>query len=132
MTTFETPQEYVAAILEEVLRDERATPAALALLEDALERFPDSAAIWCLRGDVFQLGEDEDGAAFESAEASYLKAAELDPRSPEPHESLGHLYDAIYDEPERAAKCFRKAIALGAGATAHEGLAEVLAEIDES
>ncbi len=132
MTTFATPQQYVAAILEEVLRDERSTPAAVALLDEALARFPESAALWCLRGDVHQLGEDEDGAAFETAEASYLKAAELDPRNPEPHESLGHLYDAIFDEPARAAECFRKAIALGAGPSAHEGLAEVLAQLDES
>ncbi len=132
MTTFENPKQYVAAILEEVLRDERATSAALALLDEALARFPASAALWCLRGDVFQLGEDEDGADYETAEASYLKAAELDPRNPEPHESLGRLYDALLDEPERAAECFRKAIALGAGPSAHEGLAEVLSQLDES
>jgi tetratricopeptide (TPR) repeat protein len=132
MTTFENPKQYVAAILEEVLRDERATPAALALLDEALTRFPESAALWCLRGDVHQLGEGEDGAAYETAETSYLKAAELDPRNPEPHESLGHLYDAILDEPQRAAECFRKAISLGAGDSAREGLAEVLAQLDES
>jgi Flp pilus assembly protein TadD len=132
MTTFETPQQYVAAILEEVLRDEKATPAALALLGEALARFPDDAMLWCLRGDVYQLGEDDDGAGYETAEVSYLKAAELDPRNPEPHESLGHLYDAIFDEPERAAECFRRAISLGAGESAREGLADVLAQLDES
>jgi Tfp pilus assembly protein PilF len=131
MTTYDNPRQYAAAILEEVLRGERATPAALAMLDEALARFPDSAALWCLRGDVYQLGDDEDGAAFEAAEASYRKAAELDPANPEPHESLGHLYDAIFEEPERAAESFRRAIALGAGDTAREGLAEALAELDE-
>jgi hypothetical protein len=33
---------------------------------------------------------------------------------------------------DRAAECFRKTIALGAGESAREGLAEVLAQIDES
>jgi len=131
MTTYEAPKQYVAAILEQVLRDERATPAALALLDEALARFPDSAALWCLRGDVLQLGDEEDGTAFEDSEVSYLKAAELDPANPEPHESLGRLYDAIFDEPERAAESYRKAIALGAGESAREGLAEVLSQLDE-
>ena len=131
MTAFESEKQYVAAILEEVLRDERATPPALALLDEGLARFPSSAALWCLRGDVLQLGDDEDGAAFENAEASYLKAAELEPGNPEPHESLGRLYDAIFDEPERAVESFRKALALGAGESAREGLAEALAQLDE-
>jgi Flp pilus assembly protein TadD len=131
MPTFEDQQQYVAAILEEVLRDERATPRAVALLDEGLARYPASAALWCLRGDVLQLGDEDDGAAFETAEASYLKAAELEPGNPEPHESLGRLYDAIFDEPERAADSFRRAIALGAGESAREGLAEVLAQLDE-
>jgi tetratricopeptide (TPR) repeat protein len=132
MMTFESESQYIGAILEDVLRDERATPKALALLDEALARFPASAALWCLRGDVLQLADEDDGAAFETAEASYLRAAELEPRNPEPHEGLGRLYDAIFDEPARAAESFRKAISLGAGPSAHEGLAEVLAQLDES
>jgi tetratricopeptide (TPR) repeat protein len=131
MPRLEDPKQYTAAVLEDVLREERLTPTARALLDEALSRFPDSAALWCLRGDVLQLADEDDGAAFEEAEAAYLKAAELEPRNPDPHEGLGRLYDAIFDEPERAAEAFRKAISLGAGASAHEGLAEVLAELDE-
>ena len=80
---------------------------------------------------VVAVGGEEDGAAFETAEASYLRAAQLEPGNPEPHESLGRLYDAIFDEPERAAESFRKAIALGAGPSAHEGLAEALEQLEE-
>jgi Flp pilus assembly protein TadD len=127
----DTPEAFRAAILDEVVRDERATEAAMALIAEALRRFPDSAKLWCLHGDVLQLRVEDEERGLEQAGESYLKAAELAPADPEPYESLGHFCDAVLDDPQQAVEYFRKAIALGAGESAREGLAEALAQLDE-
>lgn len=129
--TLDTPDAFRAAILDEVVREERATEASLALIDEALRRFPDSARLWCLHGDLLQLCVDDEERGLEQAGDSYLKAAELAPGDPEPYESLGHFCDAVLDDPQQAAEYFRKAIALGAGESAREGLAEALAQLDE-
>jgi len=125
--SFDTPEAFREHILSRVLRDETATPGTLALLDDALRLFPASAALWCLRGDLVQLCDDD--TRLEEVVESYLKAAELDPRNPEPLESLGHFYDGVLDDPAAAEPYFRQAIALGAGESARDGLAEVLEQL---
>lgn len=130
-TRFESPESYRTAILDEVVRAQCATPASLALIEEALEKFPASAALWCLHGDLLQLCLDDDRRSPEDAADSYLKATELEPNNPEPYESLANYFDGVMDDPQQAAEYFRKAIALGAGDSAREGLVEVLAELDE-
>ena len=127
----DTPEAFRAAILDEVVRAEHATDAALALIDEALRRFPESARLWCLHGDLLQLRVDDEEQGLEQAGDSYLRAAELAPDDPEPYESLGHFHDAVMDDPGRAAEYFRKAVALGAGESAREGLAEALAQLDE-
>lgn len=123
-----SPQACREHIVAEVLRDEVATAATLALLDEALLRFPTSAALWCLRGDLMQLAS-EDAPPLDEVVESYLKAAELEPGNPEPLESLGHFYDGVLDDPAGAEPYFRRAIALGAGSTAEQGLAEVLEQL---
>ena len=127
----DTPEAFRAAILEDVVREERATEASLALIDEALRRFPGSAKLWCLHGDLLQLCVDDERCGIEQAADSYLKAAELAPADPEPYESLGHFLDGVMDDPEQAAEYFRRAIALGAGESAREGLAEALEQLEE-
>lgn len=125
----DTPEAFKAAILDEVVREQRATEASLALIDEALRRFPRSAQLWCLHGDLLQLCLDDPRKSPEDAGDSYLKAAELEPKNPEPYESLGHFFDGVMDDPEQAAEYFRKAIALGAGPSADKGLAAALAQL---
>ena len=129
--TLDTPEAFRAAILDEVVREQAATEASLALIDEALRRFPASAALWCLHGDLLQLCIDDEVREPDGAADSYLKAIELDPANPEPYESLGHFCDGVLDDPEQAAEYFRKAIARGGGESARDGLAEALAQLDE-
>jgi Flp pilus assembly protein TadD len=122
---------FIERIRTEVVRAGGATEIAFRLLDEALLHHPGSVALWCLRGDVLQLAPDEEARTFDEAEASYLKAAALAPSDPEPIESLAHFYDNVLDDPLRAESYFRQAIALGAGDSAHEGLAQVLEELAE-
>lgn len=114
-----------------VLRDGFAGAEAMALLDEALAAHPESSALWCLRGDLIQLQDDDGRIEIDEAAECYLKAAALAPDEPEPIESLGHFYDCILDDPAGAVQYFRKAIALGAGQSARDGLAEVLEQLDD-
>ncbi len=125
----DTPQSIAARIRAMVRTEGVATRKALMGAETALVRFPGSATLWCLRGNLIQLSDDVDTYDLEDAERSYLKAAELEPANPEPVEELGHFYDAIMDDPARAEPFFRKAISLGGGRSAEEGLAQVLEQL---
>jgi hypothetical protein len=125
----DTPESAVLRIRAEVARQGRVNRKALLLVETALVRFPHSVALWCLRGDLIQLSEDDDLYSLESAAESYLTASTLNPTNPEPFESLGHFYDTVMDDPARAEPFFRKALSLGAGQSASQGLASVLEQL---
>ncbi len=125
----EKPEEVAAQIGETVTKKDCVSAEDLELVERALEAHPDSVELWCLRGDLIQISNDEGRYRLEDAEASYTRAAEIDPEDPEAFESLGFFYDAICADPGKAEPFFRRAIDLGAGESAHEGLAEVIAEL---
>ncbi|HEX7154715.1 MAG TPA: hypothetical protein VF618_24730 [Thermoanaerobaculia bacterium] len=114
--------DFIRRIKEEITRAEHASEDVLADIEEELERNP-SAALWILRGDAIQLSDLED-EELDEAEASYRQALELEPNSAEALESLGHFMLDMNDEPQTAADYFRRAIALGAGKSAREGLRE--------
>jgi Flp pilus assembly protein TadD len=123
------PEEIAAEIGERIAETEKVTAEDLEAAERALETYPDSVELWCLRGDLIQLSDEDNSYELKDAEASYIKAKELDPEDPEPYESLGFYFDAILGDPAKAEPYFRKAIKLGAGESAHQGLAEVLAQL---
>lgn len=121
--------EFVRRMKSEISRAEHASPDVLDRIEDELERDP-SAELWILRGDAIQLSEADD-SDLEEAARSYLEAIELDPGSAEAYESLGHFTFAVNDDPRESVEYFRKAIALGAGPSAREGLREAEEELEE-
>ena len=115
------------SIRAELVGHEGATPEILREIEAALEESP-SAELWILRGDAIQLS---DGGAYTLADAeqSYARAAELEPSLPEPFESLGHFHFAVMDDAARAKTFFERAIALGGGESARQGLEEAVSEL---
>ncbi|HEY0140914.1 MAG TPA: hypothetical protein VGF48_08460 [Thermoanaerobaculia bacterium] len=121
--------DFVRRIKNEIFRAEEASPAVLAQIDEELERQP-SAALWILRGDALQLSEDDEYDP-QDAETSYLKALELDPQSAEAYESLGHFTFAVNDDARASVQYFQRAIELGAGESAREGLREALDELAE-
>lgn len=119
--------DFIRRMKGEITRTEHASAALLAEIEDELERAP-SAELWILRGDALQLS-DSDEDDLDEVEASYRKAIELDPNSADAYESLGHFILAMDDDAEASLEYFRKALALGAGDSAREGLREAEAEL---
>lgn len=120
-------EEFVRRIKTEITRARRASSEVLAQIDEELQGQP-SAELWILRGDALQL-YDGDEYDLEDAEASYHQALELDPQSADAWESLGHFTFAVSDDARGSLQYFRKAIELGAGASAREGLREAEEEI---
>lgn len=116
--------------LKAVYPKHEATPEVLALAELAVTECPESAKLWCLRGDLIQLGSAESNYKLDDSLQSYKKALKIDPSNSEAHESIGYFYDVHSDNLESAEKSFRKAIKCGAGKDSYYGLARVLAELN--
>jgi tetratricopeptide (TPR) repeat protein len=106
-----------------------ATPEILRQIDAALEERP-SAELWILRGDAIQLS-DGNTHTIADAEQCYERALELDPSSCEPYQSLGHFHYAVMDDAVTAKLFFERAIALGAGESARDGLREVISELHD-
>ena len=115
------------SIRYEIRRRKAATPEILRQIEAALEESP-SAELWILRGDAIQLS-DGDTYTLADAEQSYLRAAELEPSSPESYESLGYFQPTVMDDAAEAKTFFERAIALGAGQSAKHGLQRAVSEL---
>lgn len=114
-------------VRDAIARDGHASEEMLRRIEEELLVRP-SAELWILRGDAIQL-MDALTYSLEEAEASYRKAAELAPTSPAPYESLGWFTYAVMDDARGSLEFFRKAVELGAGESALEGLHGVQEEI---
>lgn len=100
---------------------------ALDLAETAMQTFPDSAALWCRRGELLLLSEDQDCAAEECFE----RAIQAEPRDPEGYRLMGDYYDNSRDDPRSAEPWYRKSIELGGDELAYFGLAQTLAELNK-
>ena len=119
---------FIESIRARVRRNGTAEPRDIEAVELRLAADPTSAALWILRGDLILLCEG-DIWAHEEALDSYRTALSHDPTNAEAHEELGHYFYAVEDRPDQAEPYLSKAIALGAGATAHEVLACVMKEL---
>ena len=119
---------FIESIRARVRRNGTAEPRDIEAVEERLAKDPTSAALWILRGDLILLCEG-DIWAHEDALDSYRTALRHDPHNAEAHEELGHYFYAVEDRPDQAEPYLSKAIALGAGSTAHEILACVMKEI---
>ena len=116
-------------IRRRVARDGVATPDDIDAIDDILEAEGASVELLILRGQLIQLVADGRPDELEEAFACYQDALELDPDSAYAHEEIGHFLDDVADEPAEAIPFFRKAIELGAGASAREGLRDVLSQL---
>jgi tetratricopeptide (TPR) repeat protein len=83
--------------------------ATIALADEAVGAFPRSPRLWCIRGDVIQLGPESCSHNLEDARACYQRAIEIDPKFIEAWESLGHFYNAVLDDEIAAQKYFSEA-----------------------
>ena len=119
----------LAAIRTRVARTGEATEDDLGLIDEILEREGPSVEALVLRGQLMQLFGEDDPEALDEALACFEEAIEVDPRSAEAHEELAHFLDDVADRPEEAEAFFRRALELGAGDSAREGLRDVLSQL---
>lgn len=122
--------DVIRRIRNKIPTTEDVSSTLLAEIEDELQRQP-SAELWILRGDAIQLS-DGNFRNLPDAEASYHEALAVDPESADAYESLGYFTYAVKDDARGALPFFQRAIELGAGASAHDGLREALEELAES
>ena len=120
----------IVDIRRRVAREGVASPDDIDAIDDILEAEGGSVELLILRGQLIQLVADGRPDELEEAFACYQEALEIDPGSAEAHEEIGHFLDDVAEEPGEAVPFFRKAIALGAGPSAHEGLREVLSQLE--
>lgn len=125
-----TESEYIDKL--KLLQSQEASPELLVLAEQAVSEFPNSAKLWCIRGNLIQLSSIDAGYELEEALRSYEKAVSVDPKCSEAYEEIGYFYDTIMDAPKAAEPFFQKAIEFGAGAPSYHGLARVLAELNRA
>lgn len=121
----------ISDLRRRVARDGGARPEDIDEVDDLLEAEGPSVELLILRGQLIQLVAGGRHDELEEAFACYREALELDPRSAVAHEEIGHFLDDVADDPAEAAGFFRKAIELGAGVSAEEGLRDVLSQLAE-
>ncbi len=120
----------IVDIRRRVAREGVACPDDIDAVDDILEAEGVSVELLILRGQLIQLVADGREDELEEAFACYQEAIELNPASAEAHEEMGHFLDDVAEDPREAASFFRKAIELGAGPSAEDGLREVLTQIE--
>lgn len=83
--------------------------STIALADGAVRAFPQSPRLWCIRGDVIQLGPESCPHSLDDALACYQRATEINPQFIEAWESLGHFHNAVLDEEVSAQRFFSEA-----------------------
>ena len=109
------------------LRRRWLTPDEALLLVDAELAKAETPSLLVLRAVLVQLSEHA-GLTLDNARVSLERAIELAPDDPEAYEELGHFFDAVVPDRDRALRLYRLALARGAGASCREALEELLAE----
>jgi tetratricopeptide (TPR) repeat protein len=88
---------------------------ALALADEAMRAYPNSAKLWCMRGNLIQLGSADTPYSLEDALACYERAVAIDPNFAEGYEEIGYFHDAVMPNPNRARRAFREAARIRKG-----------------
>jgi len=110
-----TERDYMIKLETLLGNGKRTTNEALLLANEAVQDFPNSAALWFLRGKLYWATEFEVISADETAAKSFEKVIELDPGMADAYEALAGYHDGIKDDPKRAIVYYRKAAQLRGG-----------------
>ena len=104
--------DYIAELRSRVPDEGDLSLEVIALADEAVRAFPGSARLWCLRGDLIQIGPESCPHPLEEALASYRRAIEIDPGFADAWDEVGHFYDAVLDDERGAERYFREAARL--------------------
>jgi len=107
-------EEYISELRERTTVGNGASLEVIALADKSVRDFPRSARLWCLRGDLIQLGPENTPHSLDDALACFRRAIEIDRGLVEAWEGIGHFYDAVLDDEAGAEPYFREAARLKA------------------
>ena len=120
-----TEQDYVNELSRRFRDSDEATADIMRLADEAVAALPHSARLWCMRGDLIQVGTEEVRHTLDDARASYERALVLEPDNAEALECMGHFFDAIVPDSSKAEWYFLRSIDHGASKEAFVSLAEL-------
>ena len=106
-----TEEDYIAELRERSPRNAKmkATPETIALADEATRAFPRSPKLWCMRGNLIQLGPENCPHSLNEALASYKRAIEIDPSFAQAWEEAGDFYQDVRNDEPAAQPYFREA-----------------------
>lgn len=113
--------------IRRALKEERlSVDQALLRVRDLLSS-GEARGLLVFQATLIQLSEVP-GLTLQEAQRSLERAVALAPEHPEAYEELGHFFDAVVPDPQKAEKMFRMALQRGAGEACQRALDELLAE----
>ncbi|MCX6923528.1 MAG: hypothetical protein NT154_10020 [Verrucomicrobia bacterium] len=104
-----TEDAYICQLRGGWPQDSDASLEVIALADEAIRAFPRSARLLVMRGNLIELGPESCPHPLDEALRSYRRAVEIDPLFAEAWEEIGHYYDAVLDDEERARPYFDRA-----------------------
>ncbi|MEE8311660.1 MAG: hypothetical protein V3R77_05340 [Candidatus Binatia bacterium] len=123
-----TEADFIHTIREGWSVEGRVTEALLLEAVEATRRYPESAQLWRLRGDLLRIvGPEQDPSDLGPLQC-YEMAVTLAPHHAEIHQAIGDYYDACLGDLCAAERAFRMALDRGGSGATFTGLARVLAE----
>lgn len=104
-----TEDDYISSLRARWPQGSDASLETIALADEAIRAFPNSARLWIMRGNLIQLGPESCRHALEESLASYQRAVEIDPQFADAWDEIGHYYDVVLGEEKTAQEYFEKA-----------------------
>jgi tetratricopeptide (TPR) repeat protein len=104
-----TEEEYIARLQALWLQSGQVPRGALAIADDAVKAFPNSAMLCLMRGQLIAMASEHDFHSPKDARECFEKAIELDPHFANAYQELGNYHAGYGNDPETALIYFKKA-----------------------
>ena len=102
----------ISILREGVRRRGYATLSDLHTIELLLKKCPRDARLWCIRGNLIELSEENTTYELRDALASYKRAILIGPNYVESYIDAGYYHFYVRDDPFRAVLYFKRAMNL--------------------
>src|SRR5258708_11174332 len=104
-----TEEDYFAELRKRWPRRGKATTETIAFADEATRAFPRSPKLWCMLGNLVELGPENSPNSLDEALASYKRAIEIDPQFLQAWEDIGDFYCNVLKEEDKAKTYFYEA-----------------------
>ena len=89
-------------------QDKEPTRSTIALVDLAVSEYPQSEKLWIMRGDLYQLINDEEPTPLDESLRCYEKAIKINPRSSEAYFEKATFIDLHMGKPRKAKQYYHK------------------------